>query len=128
MPFFLSKTPADAFTNGFRYFGWLSQMGSATKSFSGSDVYISCLEGYWESLNAGITSIVDHATANWNPEMVEPSFRAAEDGGARVWWCHDLHPGDARELATLEKIKGEIDAGGRLVSLGLALDMFPLRG
>lgn len=107
-----------------QYFGWLSQMGSATKSFSGSDVYISCLEGYCEGLNAGVTSVVDHATANWNPDVVLPSFRAAEDGGARVWWCHDLHPGDAQELATLEKIRDEIEAKGNLVSMGLAPDMF----
>ena len=107
-----------------QYFGWLSQMGSATKSFSSSDIYISSLEGYCEGLNAGVTSVVDHAAANWNPDMVLPSFRAAEDGGARVWWCHDLYPGDAQQLATLEKIRAEIDVKGNLVSMGLAPDTF----
>ena len=107
-----------------QYFGWLSQMGAATKSFSGSDIYFSCLEGYCEGLNAGVTSVVDHATSNWNPDVVLPSFKAAEDGGARVWWCHDLHPGDAQELATLEKIRDELDANKKLVSMGLAPDMF----
>ena len=107
-----------------QYFGWLSQMGSATKSFSGSDVYISCLEGYCEGLNAGVTSVLDHATANWKPDVVLPSFRAAEDSGARVWWCHDLHPSDEQQLATLEKTRDELDAKGGLVSLGLAPDMF----
>ena len=107
-----------------QYFSWLSQMGSATKSFSSSDVYYSCLEGYCEGLNAGVTSYVEHAASNWNPDVVLPGFRAAEDGGARVWWCHDLYPGDAQQLATLEKIRDEIDAKGNLVSMGLAPDMF----
>lgn len=107
-----------------QYFGWLSQMGSATKSFSSSDVYYSCLEGYCEGLNAGVTSVVEHSTNNWNPDVVLPGFKAAKDGGARVWWCHDLHPGDAQELATLEKVRDEIDAEKKLVSMGLAPDMF----
>lgn len=107
-----------------QYFGWLSQMGSATKSFSGSDVYFSCLEGYCEGLNAGVTSFVDHAANNWNLDAVLPGFRAAEDGGARVWWCFDVHPGSTEELAILEKTKDEIDANKKLVSMGLAPDMF----
>ena len=108
-----------------QYFGWLSQMGTATKSFTPSDIYLSCLEGYCEGLNAGVTSYVDHATANWSRDVVRPSYEAASDGGARVWWCHDLFPGDQDRLAMLGKIKSDIDADAHgVVSMGLAPDAY----
>lgn len=107
-----------------QYFGWLSQMGSATRSFSARDVYLSCLEGYCEGLNAGVTSYVEHAASNWSDEVVMPSYEAAKDGGARVWWCHDLPPNNAKQLETLENISMDISAAGSLVSMGLAPDMF----
>lgn len=107
-----------------QYFGWLSQMGSATKSFSGSDIYISCLEGYCEGLNAGTTSYVDHAASNWNDEMVMPGYEAARDSGARVWWSYDLPLESTSQFATLKKIRNEITTENGLVSMGLAPDMF----
>ena len=107
-----------------QYFGWLSQMGTAKNSFSSNDIYYSCLEGYCEGLNAGVTSYVEHAANNWSADVVMPGFRAAQDGGARVWWCHDLFPADQKQLAILTTIRDEIDTKGRLVSMGLAPDMF----
>ena len=75
-------------------------------------------------VGANVTSFVDHAANNWNLDVILPGFRAAEDGGARVWWCFDVHPGNTEELAILEKAKDEIDANKKLVSMGLAPDMF----
>lgn len=107
-----------------QYFGWLSQMGSATKSFSASDVYTSCLEGYCEGLNAGTTSYVEHASSNWSDDMVDPSYQAAKDSGARIWWSHDLPAQSTAQVETLKKIKGDIVKEKGLVSMGLAPDMF----
>jgi cytosine/adenosine deaminase-related metal-dependent hydrolase len=74
-----------------QYFDWLSQMSAtATKAFTADDVYISCLEGYLEGLNAGVTSYVDHAHNNWKSEVVKPGYQAAVNSGARVWWCYDV--------------------------------------
>lgn len=44
------------------YFTIASQFSSATKLFSSQDVYISCLEGYYEGLNGGTTSFVEHVS------------------------------------------------------------------
>ncbi|CAI6237429.1 unnamed protein product [Periconia digitata] len=74
-----------------QYFDWLSQMSStATKHFTPETVYVSCLEGYLEGLNAGVTSYVDHAHNNWGRDIVKPGYEAAVDSGARVWWCYDV--------------------------------------
>ena len=113
-----------------QYFMWLSQMGQATKSFSAEDIYVSCLEGYCEGLNAGVTSYVEHANNNWSHDVVTPSYEAANDSGARVWWCYDIHPSDAhssqQQVATLEKIRDNMSATETSVSMGLAFDGFRL--
>ena len=57
-------------------------------------IYISCLEGYFEGLNVGVTSYVEHAHNKWNAEVVEPGHNVAVDSGARVWWCYDIAPWD----------------------------------
>lgn len=44
------------------YFTIASQFSSATRLFSSQDVYISCLEGYYEGLNGGTTSFVEHVS------------------------------------------------------------------
>ncbi|KAK5704725.1 hypothetical protein LTR17_021639 [Elasticomyces elasticus] len=62
-----------------QYFAWLSQGGQAKDSFSTKDIYLSCLEGYCEGLNAGVTSYVDHANNNWGAHAVRPSCDAAID-------------------------------------------------
>lgn len=107
-----------------QYFGWLSQMGTATKSFSAEDVYLSCLEGYCEGLNGGVTSYVEHAASNWAKDVVLPSYKAADASGARVWWCHDLPAGNEEQLAILKNIKSAIGTAQGLVSMGLAPDAF----
>lgn len=100
-----------------QYFGWLSQMGTATRSFSASDVYTSCLQGYYEGLNAGITSYVEHASNNWTNEVVRPGWEAARDSAARVWWCHDVLPGNVEQADILAAIKTEADSPGNLTSM-----------
>lgn len=44
------------------YFTIASQFSSAIKLFSSQDVYISCLEGYYEGLNGGVTSFLEHVS------------------------------------------------------------------
>jgi cytosine/adenosine deaminase-related metal-dependent hydrolase len=113
-----------------QYFRWLSQMGSAPASFKPRDVYVSCLEGYCEGLNAGVTSFVEHAANNWSKEVMRPGREAAVDGGARVWWCYDVNTmageGFSKEVQqrVLREIGGETSASEALVAMGLAFDGF----
>ncbi|TKX22243.1 putative amidohydrolase family protein [Elsinoe australis] len=77
------------------YFDWLSARSrTAIETFSADDVYFSCLEGYLEGLNAGVTSYVEHAHNNWNAGVFDAGHRAATDSGARVWYCPDVSPHD----------------------------------
>ena len=115
-----------------QYFGWLSQMGQATGSFSPQDIYISSLEGYCEGLNAGVTSFVDHASTNWRGDMITPSFDAAMDSGARVWWCYDINthvPGKLSvedQCKTLQQLESKTHTTNSQVTMGFAFDGFPL--
>ena len=115
-----------------QYFGWLSQMGQATASFSPQDIYTSTLEGYCEGLNAGVTSFVDHASTNWREDIIKPSYKAAMDGGARVWWCYDINTHVPDKLSvetqceTLRQLEGETHTADSQVTMGFAFDGFPL--
>ncbi|PQE24336.1 Amidohydrolase family protein [Rutstroemia sp. NJR-2017a BVV2] len=110
-----------------RYFGdWLWHLAEKTvAAFTPDDVYISCLEGYLEGLNAGVTSFVDHAHHNWGREVVAPGFDAAMDSGARVWWCYDVAEREGFPMEEQWEVFGEIakkmTAGG-LVQPGISLD------
>lgn len=59
--------------------------------FTSDDVYYGQLAGIYESLNAGVTSIVDHAHHTWSTETSAAGLRASVDSGARVWWCPAIH-------------------------------------
>ena len=109
-----------------QYFDWLSQMSpAATAPFTPADVYISCLEGYLEGLNAGVTSYVDHAHNNWGHEVVKPGYQAALDSGARVWWCYDVTANN-NQFPEMEqwKILGAIaaESAPSRMQIGLSLD------
>ncbi|KAK3711968.1 hypothetical protein LTR37_009280 [Vermiconidia calcicola] len=87
-----------------------SQSSQAIKAFSAEDIYISCLEGYYEGLNAGVTTYVEHASNNWDLDVVKRGFDAAVDGGARVWWCCAA---EDREDVTAEDVFEYIDTLGK---------------
>ena len=48
---------------------------------------MSAVVGYLEGLNAGTTTCVEHAHANWGLDVMEASYDAAVESGGRVWWC-----------------------------------------
>ncbi|KAJ0415130.1 hypothetical protein BJY00DRAFT_267962 [Aspergillus carlsbadensis] len=76
-----------------QYFGWVSQASEGARAaFTPEDIHVSSLEGYLEGLNSGVTSCVEHAHNNWSAPVMESGYRAAIEGGARVWWCYDVSP------------------------------------
>lgn len=69
------------------YFLRYGQFSPSVQHFSAEDVYVGTLEGYLESLNAGTTTCVEHAHANWDVGAVRRAYDAAVESGSRVWWC-----------------------------------------
>lgn len=59
--------------------------------FSADDIYYGQIFGIRESLNAGVTTIVDHAHATFTPETAVSSLQASIDSGARTYWCFQVH-------------------------------------
>lgn len=58
--------------------------------FTADDVYISQLMGLYEALNAGVTTILDHAHHTWSSEAAEAGLSASIDSGARILWSYAL--------------------------------------
>lgn len=109
-----------------QYLLWISQMASAARSFTPDDIYISCLEGYLEAINSGVTTVVEHANQDWDENVFEPAHNAAVDGGARVWYCFGVndqpHYSETTQYEGLARLQQRKDDSRGLVSLGIALD------
>ncbi|KFZ18877.1 hypothetical protein V501_00961, partial [Pseudogymnoascus sp. VKM F-4519 (FW-2642)] len=59
--------------------------------YTPEDVYLGQLTGIYESLNAGVTSILDHSHHTWSNETALAGLEATVDSSARVWWCYAFH-------------------------------------
>ena len=109
-----------------------SEFSQAQTVFSAEDIYYGQMEGIYESLNAGVTTIVDHASHTWSTEKSLAGFRASIDSGARIQWCfsfHDLTNGYARsqQYRDFERLARRRDGSTgdwRAASLGIAYDNF----
>ena len=106
------------------YFGSYCQYTPAAASFSPEDVYISCLEGYIEGLNGGVTSYVEHAHYNSAIEAIKQEYEATVDSGARVYWCFAVEDREKCSAEDQLTYMRELSKQGqdKLVSLGLAWD------
>lgn len=56
--------------------------------FTPDDVYISQLAGIHEALNAGVTTILDHAHHTWTPEHAKAGLDASVDSGGRIFFAY----------------------------------------
>ncbi|RKK66106.1 hypothetical protein BFJ69_g15694 [Fusarium oxysporum] len=94
--------------------------------FSADDVYIGQLAGLYESLNAGVTTTLDHAQHTWSPSTSRAGFRASVDSGARVFWAYAIRPAPnftvTQQIADFKAIVNESDLDGTATSIGLAYD------
>ncbi|OAA34022.1 amidohydrolase family protein [Beauveria brongniartii RCEF 3172] len=59
--------------------------------FSPEDVYVSQLAGIYESLNGGVTTILDHAHHTWSNATAYAGLNASAESGARVFWSYAFH-------------------------------------
>ena len=61
---------------------------SGAALLTADDVYISQLAGLYEALNAGVTTVLDHAHHTWSGEAAEAGLSGSIDSGARVIWSY----------------------------------------
>ncbi|CAI6339900.1 unnamed protein product [Periconia digitata] len=80
------KTMASNTTLG-EYFSRLSAFVSQPY-FTPEDVYISQKVGILEALNAGTTTILDHAHHTWTREHAAAGYNGTVDSGARVYFAY----------------------------------------
>ncbi|KFY99394.1 hypothetical protein V500_01380 [Pseudogymnoascus sp. VKM F-4518 (FW-2643)] len=73
------------------YFNCYSEYSLAKTVYAPEDVYLGQLTGIYESLNAGVTTILDHSRHTWSNETALAGLEATVDSGARVWWCYGFH-------------------------------------
>jgi len=106
------------------YFLRYGESSQANTVFTPEDIYIGQLFGVYESLNAGVTSIVDHAHGTFSPDHAEASFQASIDSEARIWWgygIHDLGPdhySEDEQIADWQRLaKSPLNNGLAQVSL-----------
>jgi cytosine/adenosine deaminase-related metal-dependent hydrolase len=111
------------------YFGRYGEFASAGL-FTPEDVYIGQLAGLYEALNAGVTTILDHAHHTWSNSTLEAGLSGSIDSGARVFWSFAFH--NVTNWTILEQIPYFRDVAtrapfkGTRTSLGLAYDSFRL--
>jgi cytosine/adenosine deaminase-related metal-dependent hydrolase len=94
--------------------------------FTPDDVYISQKLGIYEALNAGTTTILDHAHHTWTREHAAAGYNASKDGGARVYFAYDFI--GAAEFPVQEALQHWRELNGKdtsdLCSLVMAYDKF----
>lgn len=73
------------------YFNRYGEFAVAPFTYTPEDVYYGQLIGIYESLNAGVTGILDHAHHTWSVATSAAGVNASIESGARVWWCYALH-------------------------------------
>ncbi|KAG0071911.1 hypothetical protein BGZ89_008981 [Linnemannia elongata] len=69
-----------------------SGLSKLTTQINADDAYISTFMSLTDSLNAGVTSILDHAHGTFTPKHSEAMLKAHIDSGARVWNAYSIVP------------------------------------
>ncbi|KAF5227411.1 hypothetical protein FAUST_11782 [Fusarium austroamericanum] len=74
------------------------------QDFRAEDVYIGQLAGIYEALNAGVTTMVDHAHHTWSNETSWAGLNASVESSGRIFWCYAFEsPTGAEGSRTIEE-------------------------
>jgi cytosine/adenosine deaminase-related metal-dependent hydrolase len=107
------------------YFSRFGEFFSVGK-LDAEDVYIGQLAGVLEALNAGVTTILDHASGTWDNDTADAGLRGSIDSGARVFHSHVIHTlSNGYPIPDqIAKLKGfaALDLSNSSVEVGLAYD------
>ncbi|KAF8936788.1 hypothetical protein BGZ47_009323 [Haplosporangium gracile] len=72
------------------YFYKFLDIFKITTRINADDSYISILMSLADSLDAGITSVLDHTHGTFTPKHIDAMLKAHIDSGARVWNCYSV--------------------------------------
>ncbi|RAH55930.1 amidohydrolase family protein [Aspergillus piperis CBS 112811] len=101
---------------------------SVNGEYTPEDVYISQLAGLYEAMNAGVTTILDHAHHTWSNETTDAGLQASIDSGVRMAWCFTFHNVTnftfAEQVAKFEEVARSGRLDGTATTLGIAYDGF----
>jgi len=139
------QTQLRAVTADWTLFDYAARIRSIYSSFYGpEDAYLGCYAGFLEAINAGTTTIVDHAHIMNSPDHADEVVRAFKDSGVRGVFCYGLfnnpRPDDDVTNAVFETVDRLLDDARRvrrehfpsddgLVTMGIALtetEWFPM--
>lgn len=100
---------------------------AAIPGFDVEDVYVGQLAGNLEALNAGVTTIVDHAHSSWSDEAVDAALNGSIDSGARIFHAPSIHQiGEgypvSQQIAKLKSLEKEGRYKHTAVTLGISYD------
>ncbi|OJD30439.1 amidohydrolase family protein [Diplodia corticola] len=106
------------------YFFRYGQYTQAKSVFTPDDIYYGQLAGIYEALNAGVTSILEHAHGTFSPEASAASLSASVDSGVRMWWCYGFSSVDAASIADFraQSTHPKLSETNGLVQYGMAYD------
>jgi cytosine/adenosine deaminase-related metal-dependent hydrolase len=95
--------------------------------YNADDVYLSQVVGLYEALNAGTTTLVDHAHHTWSVDHAEAGLRGSIDSEARVFWAYTFaHVMDdfnvAAQISHFRKVAAKASFKGTATELGVAYD------
>ncbi|KAI1496375.1 amidohydrolase [Biscogniauxia marginata] len=95
--------------------------------FTPDDVYISQLAGIYESLAAGVTTILDHAHHTWTREHAAAGWEASVDSGARIFFAYAFQNTSTdfqvpQQIAHWRELAASTSTN--LTTLGIAYDDF----
>jgi cytosine/adenosine deaminase-related metal-dependent hydrolase len=112
------------------YFQRYSEYSPTIQYMTPEDKYLSQLTGCLESLNAGTTTVLDHAHGNSNNATADAIFNATLDSQLRTYHAFAIHqlPNDYSMEDQINKLVSLAHdprlATNSLVNIGLAFDSF----
>jgi cytosine/adenosine deaminase-related metal-dependent hydrolase len=97
--------------------------------YTPEDVYIEQLAGLLEKLNAGTTTVLDHAHGVWSDETSEAGFNGSFDSGSRIFHVKTIHQLTNGytiddQISELLRMPEDPRLENSTVSLGLSYDGF----
>ncbi|KAM7200334.1 hypothetical protein V8F20_005311 [Naviculisporaceae sp. PSN 640] len=95
--------------------------------FTPEDVYLSQLAGIHEALNAGVTTILDHAHHTWTPNHAKAGLDGSIDSGGRVFFAYTFQNSTPefsipQQLAQWKKLRTAMSSN--LTTLVISYDEF----
>jgi cytosine/adenosine deaminase-related metal-dependent hydrolase len=106
----------------------LQYRDSAAADFLPEDIYLGQLAGLYETMNAGVTTTLDHAHHTWSESYAAAGLNASLDSGTRVFWAYSFQNTSLTNFTVSDQIPQfrEMARDDRLVNslieLGIAYD------